>query len=99
MSTACHSPTDVSDEQWDILQFLLPKPKWRPGGPRRKPLDRRRVINGIFYVTKTGRQWRMMPQDIRNGHTIYGNFRRWRLAGAWGAPHGHAAPVGTSKPG
>ena len=83
MSTACHDPTDVSDEQWDILQLLLPPPKWRPGGPGRKPLELRRVINGIFYVNKTGCQWRMMPQDLGNGHTIYGYFRRWRREGVW----------------
>ena len=83
MSTTCHYPTDVSDEQWAILQLLLPKPKWRPGGPGRKPLDLRRVLNGIFYVNKTGCQWRMMPKELGNAHTIYGYFRRWRREGVW----------------
>jgi len=83
MSTACHYPTDVSDEQWDILQCLLPKPKWRRGGLGRKPLELRRVLNGIFYVNKTGCQWRMMPKDWGNGHTIYGYFRRGRREGVW----------------
>jgi transposase len=46
-------------------------------------MDLRRVINGIFYVNKTGYQWRMMPKDLGNGHTIYGYFRRWRRAGVW----------------
>jgi putative transposase len=71
MSTACHYPTDVRDAQWEALQLVLPPPKWRPGGPERKPMDLRRVINGIFYVNKTGCQWRMMPTNIGNGHTIY----------------------------
>ena len=83
MSTVGHYPTDVSDAQWNVLQLLLPKPTWRSGGPGRKPLELRRVINGIFYVNKTGCQWRMMPTDIGNGHTIYGYFRRWRRAGIW----------------
>lgn len=83
MSTTCHYPTDVSDAQWEVLQLVLPPPKWRLGGPGRKPMDLRRVINGIFYVNKTGCQWRMMPQDIGNGHTIYGYFRRWRREGIW----------------
>jgi putative transposase len=47
-------------------------------------MDLRRVLNGIFSVNKTGGQWRMMPQDIGNGHTIYGYVRRWRQAGVWG---------------
>jgi len=83
MSTAGHYPTDVSEAQWEALQLLLPPPKWRPGGPGRQPMDLRRVINGIFSVNKTGCQWRMMPTDIGNGHTIYGYFRRWRLTEVW----------------
>jgi transposase len=83
MSTEGHYPTDVSDAQWDVLQLLLPKPKWRPGGPGRKPLEPRRVLNGIFYVNKTGCQWRMVPQEFGNGHTLYGYFRRWRQDGVW----------------
>lgn len=50
MSTACHYPTDVSEAPWEVLQLILPPPKWRPGGPGRKPMDLRRVINGIFYI-------------------------------------------------
>jgi putative transposase len=84
MSTEGPYSTDVSEAQWEVLQLLLPTPKWHPGGPGRKPMDLRQVINGIFYVNKTGCQWRMMPQDIGNGHTIYGYFRRWRLTGVWG---------------
>ena len=70
MSTVCHYPTDGSDEQWAILQLLLPKPLWRPGGPGRTPLNLRRVLNGTFSVNKPGCQWRMRPTDIGNGHTI-----------------------------
>jgi putative transposase len=83
MSTAYHYPTDVSDAQWEVLQLLLPNPQWHPGGPGRKPMDLRCVINGIFYINKTGCHWRMMPTDLGNGHTIYGYFRRWRLTGGW----------------
>jgi transposase len=70
MSTAGHYPTDISDEQWDLLHLLLPKLKWRPGGPGRKPLELRRVLKAIFYVNKTGGQWQMVPQDVGNGHPI-----------------------------
>jgi transposase len=54
MSTTCHYPTDVSDEQWEILQPLLPKPTWHPGGPGRKSLELRRMLHGIVSVNKTG---------------------------------------------
>ena len=78
MSTPSHYPTSLSDEQWYVLQLMLPESKRQPGGPGRPPLDLRRVLNGIFYVNKTGGQWRMMPHDFGNGMTIYGYFRRWR---------------------
>ena len=83
MSTLCHYPTDVSDAQWELLQLLLPSPQWRPGGPGRKPWALRCVLNGIFYVNKTGCQWRMMPKDFGKWQTVYGYFRRWRRDGVW----------------
>ena len=83
MSTTAPYATSLSDEQWDVLQRLLPEPKWQPGGPGRPPLNLRRVVDGIFYVNKTGCQWRMMPRDLGSGMTIYGYFRRWRQQGVW----------------
>jgi putative transposase len=63
-------PTDVTEEQWALVQPLLPQPKWHPGGPGRQPYALRCVLNGIFYVTKTGCQWRMLPKDFGHWHTI-----------------------------
>ena len=83
MSTSAHYPTNVSDEPWHVLQLMLPEPKRQPGGPGRTALDLRRVLDGIFYVNKTGCQWRLMPHDFGNGMTIYGYFRRWRQQGVW----------------
>jgi putative transposase len=83
MSTEGHYPTDVSDAQWEVLQRVRPPPTWRPGGPGRKPMDRRRVIHGMFYVNKTGCQWRMLPKEFGPWETVYGYFRRWRRAGGW----------------
>jgi putative transposase len=83
MSTSTHYATSLSDEQWHVLQLMLPEPKWQPGGPGRPPLDLRRVVDGIFYVNNTGCQWRMMPHDFGSGMTIYGYFRRWRQQGVW----------------
>ena len=99
MSTVGHYLTDVSDAQWEGLQLLLSKPKQCPGGPGRKPLDLRRVINGLFYVNKTGCQWWMMSADFGNGYTIYGYFSTLAACGCVGTRHGHAAPVGTAEPG
>lgn len=70
MSTPCDYPTNLSDEQWELLEPFLPKPKWRPGGPGRKPMDLRSVLNGIFYVNKTGCQWYLLPREFGPNCTI-----------------------------
>ena len=41
------------------------------------------MLNGIFYVTKTGCQWRMLPLDFGHWNTIYSYFRAWRRTGLW----------------
>ena len=50
MSTDKHYPTDLTDEQWQVIEPLLPSPTWHPGGRGRPPVERRRVINGILGI-------------------------------------------------
>ena len=83
MSARHNYPTDVSDDQWALLQSLLPQCTWQPGRRGRPPCDVRQVLNGILYLNKTGCQWRMIPQDFGNWSTIYGYFKRWRRDGVW----------------
>jgi putative transposase len=83
MSADYRYPTDVTDEQWELLQSLLPEPTWCPGGPGRPPCDVRRIVNGILYVNKTGCQWRLVPKEFGHWNTIYGYFKRWRRDGVW----------------
>jgi putative transposase len=75
--------TDLTDEQWNILQQLLPKAA-RTGRP---PLDRRLVINAILYLVRTGCQWRMLPHDFPNWKSVYTTFWRWRQSGLWQQIH------------
>lgn len=70
MRTERDSPTEVSDEQSACLQELLPTPTWAPGGRGRPPVDRRRVIHGLFSLKKTGCPWRMRPKDFGNWSTV-----------------------------
>jgi putative transposase len=72
--------SDLTDEQWAILEPLIPPAK--PGGrPRR--IDMREVVNGIFYLLKTGCQWRMLPKDFPHWRTIHDYFTKWRKQGVW----------------
>ena len=72
-----HRPysTDLTDKQWAIVEPLLPPP--RPRG-RRPTVDRRRVLDAIFYQTKNGCVWRDLPHDFPNPKTVYAYFERWR---------------------
>ena len=76
-------PSNLSDEQWQIISSLLPRPKKRG----RKPIDRRKIIDAILYWNRTGRQWRYLPTDFPNWSTVYGVFRKWRLEGIWKQVH------------
>jgi putative transposase len=72
-------PSDVTDEQWQIISKLLP-PRKKRGRP---PVDRREIINAIFYVNRTGCQWRALPHDFPKWKTVYTVFWRWRKDGLW----------------
>ena len=92
MSTSAHYPTSLSDEQWSVLQLMLPDSKWQPGGPGRPPLDLRRVLDGMFYVHKTGCQWRMMPHDFGNGRRSMAIFVKGRKRHTFSKPTSPVIP-------
>ena len=77
-------PSDLTDEQWDILLPLLPPAKH---GGRPRTVDIREVVNGIVYVLRTGCPWRMLPHDLPPWQTVYKYFRRWTLDGTWEGVH------------
>jgi len=72
--------TDLTDEQWHILQPLLPAAK--PGG-RPRIVDMREVVNTLFYQNRTGCQWDLWPHDLLPKSTVYDDFCRWRDDGTW----------------
>lgn len=77
-------PTDLTDEQWQILCRFLPRPS-RRGAPR--TVCRRAVVNAILYVLRSGCAWRLLPHDFPNWKTVYGIFLIWRNDGTWQRIH------------
>src|SRR5712691_8334079 len=77
-------PSDVTDAQWAILEPLVPKASTE-GRPAE--IERREIINGIFYILRSGEPWRMMPHDLPNWQTVYSYFRDWKLDGTWERIH------------
>jgi putative transposase len=73
-------PTDLSDKEWGLLEPYLPGPK-RRGRPRLH--SPREIFDAVFYVLKTGCQWRMLPREFPPWKTVFHYFRAWRLDGSW----------------
>ncbi len=77
-------PSDLSDEEWAILKPLLPQPK---GFGHPVEVDFREILNGIFYVQRSGCQWEMLPHDLPPYTTVYGYFQKWQRKGIWQQMH------------
>ncbi len=73
-------PSDVTDREWNLIKTLIPPAT--PGG-RPRTTETRLVLNAIFYVNRAGIAWRYLPREYPPWATVYGYFRRWRLAGVW----------------
>jgi transposase len=69
---------DLSDAEWAIIAPLLPN---KPRGVARQ--DDRRVLNGIFYILRTGSPWRDLPERYGPYTTVYNRYNRWAKAGVW----------------
>ena len=77
-------PSDLSDAEWKVIEPLLPQAK---GFGRPRTVNLREILNGIFYVQRTGCQWEMMPHDLPPYQTVYQYFRKWQRKGIWQTMH------------
>jgi putative transposase len=75
--------TDLTDDQWAILEPLLLafEDRVRPG-PERE-VDLREVVNTLLYQSRTGCQWALLPHDLLPKSTVYDYFAKWRDHGVW----------------
>jgi putative transposase len=73
-------PSDLNDNEWAIIEPLIPPAK-AGGSPRR--VDMREVLNGIYYINRAGCAWRMLPHDFPPYQTIHGYYNQWRKDGTW----------------
>jgi putative transposase len=72
--------TDLSDKEWKMIEPHIPTPIGH-GRPRIHSL--REILNAIFYLLRSGCQWRMLPNDFPRWPTVYHYFRKWRIDGTW----------------
>jgi putative transposase len=72
-------PSDLTDAQWEIIRPLIPSSI--VGRPRL--VDMREVLNAIFYLTRSGCQWDMLPHDLPAKSTVSDYYAQWRDDGTW----------------
>ena len=77
-------PSDVTDEQWRLIEPSIPSPK--PGG-RPRSVDLGDVVNAVLYLSRTGCAWRQLPHDFPPWGTVHFYYRCFRLDGTWEKIH------------
>jgi putative transposase len=75
-----HYPSDLTDDEWLIINPMIPPEL--PGGRPRK-WDMHDIVEGIFYIVRSGCSWRMLPGDFPPWQTVYHYFRAWRDMAVW----------------
>jgi transposase len=73
---------DLGDEEWRIVEPLLPTERGRKSRPSH---DNRRFFNGILHVLRVGCPWRDMHERYGKWNSVYVRFRRWAKQGVWDA--------------
>src|SRR5258707_13241031 len=73
-----HYSTDLTDREWAIIEPLVPAPK--PGG-RPCRWDRREILNGIYYVVRSGGRWGGLPHYLAPWQKGDHYFLLWRRPG------------------
>ena len=80
MGTRKKYPSDLTDRQWEKIKPLIPPPK---SGGRPRIVQMREVLNGIFYLVRSGCSWRMLPNDFPPWGTVHYYYWRFRREGLW----------------
>jgi len=70
----------MTDEEWAIIAPFLTTPSSRGGRP---PANYRQVLDGIFWICRTGAPWRDLPEAFGNWNSVWRQFRRWCESGVW----------------
>ena len=79
-------PTDLKDKEWASIEHVVPQPKSggkSTTGGRPAKYDRREILNALFYMTKAGCTWRMLPHDLPPWEVVYMYFSQWRDEGVF----------------
>lgn len=70
----------MSNEEWGFFEPFVIETGPRRGRP---PKNHRRVLDGVFWIARTGAPWRDLPPEFGTWSSVYRQFRRWTLSGLW----------------
>ena len=74
---------DLTDEQWAVVEPLIPKPPQRADGKGRPRIDDRQILNGILWIMRTGAQWKDLPDRYPSYQTCHRRYQEWVRAGVF----------------
>lgn len=69
----------LTDDEWELIESVFP-PRAKTGRP---PADRRAVVDGIFWILRTGAPWRDVPEEFGKWHTVWDLFDKWNADGTF----------------
>jgi transposase len=70
----------ISDDHWDRIKDFLPGQEGDPGVTAK---DNRLFVDGVWWIAKTGAQWRDLPERFGNWNSVWRRFDRWARKGVW----------------
>jgi|SRR5450755_3989897 putative transposase len=76
-------PSDVTDQQWALIEPLLPRGHRRSQAGRHREVELREVVNALFYHAREGCSWRALPHDFPPWKTVYNYSQDWNVDGTW----------------
>ena len=79
-STTTTYPSDLRDEEWTILDPLIPRAR-KPGRPEK--YSKRAILNAIFYLVRSGCAWRMLPSDLPPWKLVWHYVAHGKKLGVW----------------
>lgn len=68
-------PSDLTESQWQVIKNII------DGNQRKRKYSLREIMNALLYITKSGIQWRMLPNDFAPWESVYYYFRKWKRDG------------------
>jgi transposase len=80
-SSSNRYPSDLTDAQWELIAPMVAVRSGGKGGGRPACYSRRRIVEAILYVVRTGCSWRQLPHDFPPWDTVYWYFKHWRRDG------------------